>query len=563
MKMKLTGKMVVYFLLVILVAVVGFSYTIYHSNSVEDAVGVLGETDIPRMEKNYEIAYNAMAETANIRAYFMYGSEQYLNEYKRVAELNAKLEEDLFQTARFGEEKRLATELKAENDKYSAIADTKIIPLIQAGKHEEALQVFSDELAPQAGVLLAKADENKQIRKNMIAKSVADTKTSMKQAQMSSIIAAVIAAMLGLAIAVFAARRMAAPIKELQNLMAEASQGNLLVKATVRTQDEIGQLCESFNTMMAAQTEIVTSVKNSAVELTAASEEMAASSTEVASAVSHIAKETQDVAESMSDASKSSTETAEVLVQLSSLIQIAKDKAASASVNSDTTIAAARGGKVTVEEAMQSMTTIHAKTLEAEKVITLLSEYSKKIGIINETISGIAKQTNLLALNAAIEAARAGETGRGFAVVAEEVRKLAEQSNTEADNISQLIGKITDNTGSAVVAMKHSLTEVEVGVEAVNKAEKSLENILAAVAETVHDINGIAKVTDDEVASSDKIVQLIESMANDIERTERDAQDVSAATEEVTATMETVAASSEQTSAMAQNMQHEIIKFQI
>jgi methyl-accepting chemotaxis protein len=250
-------------------------------------------------------------------------------------------------------------------------------------------------------------------------------------------------------------------------------------------------------------------------------------------------------------------------MELSALIQIAKDKAASASIKSESSINAAQEGKATVDVVMQSMNTIHNKTREAEKVITLLNEYSQQIGMINETITGIAKQTNLLALNAAIEAARAGESGRGFAVVAEEVRKLAEQSDAEASNISQLISKITGNTDSAVIAMKHSLAEIEVGVEEVDKAGKSLENILSVVAETVSDIDGIAKVTDSEVASSDKIIQLIEVVAEVIEGTNRNAQEVSAAIEETTATIETVAASSEQTSAMAQNLLSLITKFKV
>lgn len=563
MKVTVAKKMIGYFLLVILVAGVGFIYTIQLSSESEQRITVLGSQDIPQLEKAKEIGFNAMAKTANVRAFYIYGDKRYLTEFEQASAANSKLEEEMISQARTDEARKLLTEVKTLDDKYSEIAEKKVITFVQKGDKEAALQGLVKELAPAANELLAKIEEVEKVQQDSIEQAVTATVNNAKHSQLASITAAVLAVLVGIMIAILAARKITNPIHELRDLMEEASSGNLLVTANVRTQDETGQLCHSFNTMLASQLEVIKAVKSSAVELAAASEEMAASATEVSTAAASIAEEVQDVAQSMEDASASSNDTAQILIQLSSLIQIAKDKAASATTNSQITVEAAKGGKTVVTEVKHSMDTIHTKTKEAEKVITLLNEYSQRIGMISETITGIAKQTNLLALNAAIEAARAGEAGRGFAVVADEVRKLAEQSNTEADNITQLISKIIENTDSAVVAMKHSLTEVEIGVASVDKADKSLENILQAVAETVSDIDGIARVTDDEIASSDKIVKLIEGVAEDIERTERDAQQVSASTEETSATIETIAASSEQTSAMAQNLQNLINKFKV
>ncbi len=558
--MTLAKKMIVYFLLVIFVATVGSVYTIYECTKAEASVNDL-TGKIPRMQKNNDIAFNAAAESSNLRAYMLYGKEQYLNEYYRLVQLNQKLEDELINEATTETSRKLSADTKALDQKYAEIVDQKFIPLLKAGNKDGAIQIAMNELAPQNSQLLAKIDEAKKYRFNTVTQAMDSTYIAAKLAKKVASSVSVLVAILGILIGVFAARRITAPIKVLQGLMAKACEGNLLIKAAVKTSDEIGQLCESFNKMIASQLEIVKLVKSSSIDLAAASQEMAASSAEVSATTITVSQRNQAVAQSMISASNSSTETSQVLIELSALIQIAKDKALSASRKSLTSIKAATEGKATVNVVMQSMNTIHDKTKEAEKVITLLNEYSQKIGMINATITGIADQTNLLALNAAIEAARAGESGRGFAVVAEEVKKLAEQSNAEAMNISQLISKITASTDSAVIAMKDSLTEVEVGVEEVNKAGESLENILSAVRETVSDIDGIAEVTNDEVASSDKIVELIEVVAEVIESTSRDAQEVSSAIEETTATIETVAASSEQTSAMAQNLNSLINKF--
>ena len=177
---------------------------------------------------------------------------------------------------------------------------------------------------------------------------------------------------------------------------------------------------------------------------------------------------------------------------------------------------------------------------EVGSAIGELSQRSDRIVGIVDTITGIAEQTNLLALNAAIEAARAGEQGRGFAVVAEEVRKLAEESQTAAGQIAGLVDEIQAYTRAVVGAVADGAARTDEGVTTVQRTREAFE----AIGEAVSDVS--ARVA--EIATA------VEHISNEAGRAGHDVGEVAGVAEQSSASAQQVSAATEQTSASTQEI---------
>lgn len=342
----------------------------------------------------------------------------------------------------------------------------------------------------------------------------------------------------------------------------QAAAGNLaLTEIPVTANDEIGRLGIAINTMVKNLRSLAQTVSTSAEQVVTSSEETAASVEQVSTTAAQVAASSSELARDAAIGTGSVVEVSKSLLELSSLIDIAKREAASAAANSKTTLTTALSGRETVEHTVTSMDSIRHKTLETEELMAALNAYIAKIGAITETITAIASQTKLLSLNATIEAARAGEAGRGFAVVAKEVQKLAEQSTQGAAEVATLIQKVTESTSAAVRAMQSSRNEVEAGVASAGQANLALENILNAVNNTVTDIGAVLSVTDEEVTQSDRIIDLIDSLATVIENTASQAEEVSAATKQTASVMDSLATNSVETNTMAGKLKNAISFF--
>ena len=428
--------------------------------------------------------------------------KKYTDEYAAIRAANTQNLANFEKLLHTPESKAIFDEQSKARKEYG-LAVRKVFDLMAAGKRDDAMMAYQNEMAAPQARYYALIDKMVALQAQSMAADAAAAKDGARQAKIQMIMVSALAILAAIATAYYITQSITRPIGRAIALAESVAAGNLTYRAQVESKDEVGRLIGALQRMVASLHRIVTEVRTGADTIATAAHEVSQGNADLSARTEQQASALQ--------------QTAAAMEQLTSAVKLSADSAGEAdkSAMSASTVAT-HGGEVVgkVIDTMNSIATSSRRIVEI-------------IGVID----GIAFQTNILALNAAVEAARAGEQGRGFAVVASEVRSLAQRSAVAAKEIKTLIdasvnqvdegGKMVEQAGvtmnQVVTSIRHvseivaeisaSSREQSMGIEQVNSAILQMDDSTQKNAAMVEQGTASARALQDQASQLSEVVR--------------------------------------------------------
>lgn len=560
MKLTISRKMWFGFCAVLVLLVITSILTQSGTTKLTDRYKDLLDDDITKINLVEEIIVIQKDMSTAVLEFVMFGKRDAVDKFDAEIEKGMTAARALIEKSTDAESVKLMKDLQTETEKLFE-NNNKIIELKTANKPFEEYAEKSSEL--NTGVLGILA-EIKKIQEDNMADTRAELEDYEDKTTIALSIITVLAIVVGILISYFIGRSISKPIQKVTAGLEEIAKGNLAIEPIIiKNRDEVGVMATTFNKMSNDLQQIVSSVRDSSMQLAANAEELSASSEESLASSQMVAKSAEEqmiASEQQVNHMESSMSSMGALQQGVSEIAYSNDEMLQAT--DGVKILVTKGSSVVSEVAGQ-METIHTTFTETTEIMKNMAKHSDEIQNITSLITDISEQTNLLALNAAIEAARAGEYGKGFAVVAEEVRKLAEQSKNSASEIESMVQLIHSASGSAVKAITTGGDKVEQGLaktteslNVFNEIETSVGDVVQKVELVSTAIGQIQEMANSVTESAGKVQTLATQAADG-------ASDTSAATEQQLAANEEISSNAQSLADLAEKLQNEVSHFKL
>ena len=396
----------------------------------------------------------------------------------------------------------------------------------QAPIYKKQLDELARNLESRPAAVSASEEALRDTARGMVDKAV-----ELQEIQVSSmeeqynyaiielIAIAVAAVVAGTLVAWFMIRTITTPINQTVEVANRVASGDLTVQIDSNRGDEFGNLLAAFSTMVTNLRELIKEIDDGSTSIASSSEELSAVTRETREGVNDQQSQTDQVATAMNEMVATVNDVAKSAESAFNAAQHASQKS--------------NEGDAAGKEALQFVTDLNGHIGAVMQKLRGLQSDTQNIGTVLDVIKSVAEQTNLLALNAAIEAARAGEQGRGFAVVADEVRSLAQRTQSSAEEIETLINNLVTSTEGSVTTMEESIQLGEQTLERAEIAGGTIREMADAVEEIRQYNSQIATAAEQQASVAEDINQNVTRIRDVGEQSAASTEQVSGASEEL------------------------------
>ncbi len=329
-----------------------------------------------------------------------------------------------------------------------------------------------------------------------------------RNAGINGLVVSLVIALILFALLYVIIRKILAPMRDTVLALQDLSEGagDLMARLKVKTSDEMGETAKYFNCFVEKLHDTISQVKDSTKQVFNSADQVAAVTENSNQLISRQKLLIEQIATALNQLVDTSKNVAENAAQGAGIASLADQEASK--------------GKQVVAHTISSITSLAEEVQDTADMIEKLGLSTAHISSVVVVIQEIAEQTNLLALNAAIEAARAGEQGRGFSVVADEVRILAQRTQSATGEIEKMILQLQTDSEGAINKVGTSRVRAHETVTSAHEAGQALDTITDAmqrISDVNHLIASAAKEQSTVVAELDSNVTTIYSTAEESE----------------------------------------------